>query len=72
VFCALLYFCVDFCLMSSRVRHFFGFLANEATYALTWKICGPFFCCLGIVLGVFTLIAPHLHKDFSTEDLWDV
>lgn len=31
-------------------------LANEATYALTWKICGSTF------LTVFTLIAQHLHK----------
>jgi len=41
--------------------------ANEATYALTWKICGLFFCAVWETFsGVFTLIASHLHKDIST------
>lgn len=39
-------------------------LANEATYALTWKICG---LCEGF-LTVFTLIAQHLHKEGTKKE----
>lgn len=42
----------------------FSCLANEATYALTWKICG---LCEGF-LTVFTLIAQHLHKEGTKKE----
>lgn len=56
------FFVVSFVFLFSFFFFLSACLANEATYALTWKICGPTF------LTVFTLIAQHLHKGSNANE----